>query len=140
MIMSWYGVIQMYSYEGISHVLGYETGQMKKITWDNLMVPFMVGGSARFIASSFFYPLDSVRIRLQMKTYTRSEMKEKRLKTRDTNMRKDIQYKGLRDAFKKIYRNEGIKGFYKGLTPTLIKIFPTSGLFFLSYELTLSYL
>ena len=75
-----------------------------------------------------------------MKTYTRSEMEVKQLKTRDTNIKKDIQYKGLRDAFKKIYRNEGIKGFYKGLSPTLLKIFPTSGLFFVSYELTLSYL
>ena len=44
------------------------------------------------------------------------------------------------DTFAKIYKNEGIKGFYKGLTPSVIKIFPTSGLFFLVYELTLGYL
>ena len=43
------------------------------------------------------------------------------------------------DAFKKIYSNEGIKGFYKGLTPLVIKIFPTSGIFFLTYELSLSF-
>lgn len=44
------------------------------------------------------------------------------------------------DTFLKIYKNEGIQGFYKGLTPSLVKIFPTSGLFFLAYEITLSYL
>ena len=44
----------------------------------------------------------------------------------------------MRDAITKIYRLEGVKGFYKGLAPNLIKIFPTSGLFFLAYELTLS--
>ena len=44
------------------------------------------------------------------------------------------------DTIKKIYKNEGILGFYKGLTPNLLKIFPTSGVFFLFYELTLSYL
>ena len=46
----------------------------------------------------------------------------------------------MRDAIKKIYQNEGVMGFYKGLTPGVIKIFPTSGIFFLTYELTLSYL
>lgn len=44
----------------------------------------------------------------------------------------------MRDAIMKIYKNEGVKGFYKGLTPNLIKIFPASGLFFVAYELTLS--
>ena len=44
------------------------------------------------------------------------------------------------DTFKKILKNEGILGFYKGLTPNLLKIFPTSGVFFIFYELTLSYL
>ena len=46
----------------------------------------------------------------------------------------------MRDVARKIYRNEGISGFYKGLTPNLIKIFPSSGIFFLSYELTIGYL
>lgn len=44
------------------------------------------------------------------------------------------------DTIFKIFKNEGIQGFYKGLTPNLLKIFPTSGVFFLFYELTLSYL
>ena len=35
---------------------------------------------------------------------------------------------------KRIYRNEGITAFYKGLTPNLLKVFPSSGLFFLAYE------
>ena len=41
------------------------------------------------------------------------------------------------DTFRKIFKNEGITAFYKGLTPNLLKIFPTSGVFFLFYELTL---
>jgi len=43
----------------------------------------------------------------------------------------------MRDVAMKIYRNEGLKGFYKGLTPNLLKVFPSSGLFFLSYECTI---
>ena len=41
------------------------------------------------------------------------------------------------DVARKIYRNEGILAFYKGLTPNILKVFPSAGLFFLSYEGTL---
>jgi solute carrier family 25 citrate transporter 1 len=41
------------------------------------------------------------------------------------------------DCAWKILRNEGILAFYKGLTPNLIKVFPSSGMFFLAYEHTL---
>ena len=52
----------------------------------------------------------------------------------------EVVYNGMIDTFVKIYKHEGIMGFYKGITPSVIKIFPTSGLFFLAYELTLGYL
>ena len=55
-------------------------------------------------------------------------------------MKQEVVYNGMTDAFVKIYKHEGIQGFYKGITPVVLKIFPTSGLFFLAYELTLSYL
>ena len=42
------------------------------------------------------------------------------------------------DVALKIYRNEGMLAFYKGLTPNLVKVFPSAGLFFLSYEGTLN--
>jgi hypothetical protein len=67
--MSTYGVIQMYSYEVLMHILGYESGSMKKITWDNLFLPFIIGGTSRSIASTFVMPLNVIRMRLQMKTY-----------------------------------------------------------------------
>ena len=41
------------------------------------------------------------------------------------------------DVVKKIYKNEGIFAFYKGLAPNLMKVFPSAGLFFLAYEGTL---
>ena len=44
------------------------------------------------------------------------------------------------DCAKKIYRNEGMAAFYKGLTPNLVKVFPSSGLFFLAYEGTMAIL
>jgi hypothetical protein len=35
-------------------------------------------------------------------------------------------YKGIIDSFKTISKKEGIKGFYKGMTPSLMKIVPAS--------------
>lgn len=55
----------------------------------------------------------------------------------DSNFKEQINYEGVIDCFRKIYKNEGVFAFYKGLTPLLIKIFPSSGLFFLTYETTL---
>jgi hypothetical protein len=51
-----------------------------------------------------------------------------------------IRYNGVIDCFNKILKNEGVGAFYKGLSPLLIKIFPSSGVFFLTYEYTLKFL
>ena len=40
----------------------------------------------------------------------------------------------MRDIIKKIYQIEGIKGYYKGLTPSLMRGAPSSSLFFFFYE------
>ena len=110
------------------------------MSWDNLIIPFFIGGTSRSIASTTLLPMNVVRMRLQMKTYTKSEMVSKNLSYRATNTRQEIVYKGMTDAFVKIYKNEGILAFYKGFTPGIIKIFPTSGIFFLTYELCLGHL
>ena len=57
----------------------------------------------------------------------------------DNNLER-ITYNGVIDTAKKIYKYEGISAFYKGLTPNMIKIFPSSGIFFLTYEATLKFL
>ena len=54
----------MYSYEVLTYLLGYETGRAKKITWDNMLIPFMVGGTARSMASVTLLPINVVRMRL----------------------------------------------------------------------------
>lgn len=133
-----YGVIQMYSYETLCYTFNYDSGTAKKISWNNMIVPFLIGGTARSVASTVLLPVNVVRMRLQMKTYSEEEMKAKNLKAAETNNKDRIMYKGTLDAFSKIYRNEGLLGFYKGFTPSLLRIFPTSGIFFLFYELTLS--
>jgi len=71
-----------------------------------------------------------------MKQYTTEQLHKLKLE-QPMNMKEQVMYKGVIDAFVKIYRNEGIAAFYKGWTPLVMKIFPSSGLFFLTYEYTL---
>ena len=57
-----------------------------------------------------------------------------------TNTKEIVKYDGMLDCVRKIYKNEGFRAFYKGLTPNLLKTFPSSGVFFLAYEFTLKVL
>lgn len=105
----------MYSYEVLSWLSGYDSGQIKKITWDNITAPFIIGGLARSLASTTLFPINTVRMRLQMKTYTEDEMKSKKLQGNAGAKYSQVNYKGMTDAIIKMYRNEGITSFYKGL-------------------------
>ena len=52
----------------------------------------------------------------------------------------EVHHTSIPQTAKNIYKHEGMRGFYKGVAPNLIRIFPTSGLFFLIYETTLKVL
>jgi len=52
----------------------------------------------------------------------------------------DGKYQGMLDVISKIWRGEGWKGFYRGLTPMLIKTAPSSAMTFLIYETTIKLL
>ena len=67
LLLSTYGIVQMYSYENINKFLGYQTGQ--KMTKDNFLIPFLTGGFSKSLASFLLMPINVVRLRLQMKQY-----------------------------------------------------------------------
>ncbi|GAA94344.1 uncharacterized protein L969DRAFT_19491 [Mixia osmundae IAM 14324] len=43
-------------------------------------------------------------------------------------------YTGIRDVVSKTYRHEGVRGFYKGLTPTILKVAPAVSISWATYE------
>lgn len=131
MFLATYGMIQMYCYENINHMCGFKSGQ--KMTWDNFLVPFFTGGASKCFASALLMPLNVIRLRMQMKKYSAQQVKEMGLAVAGNN-KADVVYKGIWDCAQKIKANEGIRGFYKGLTPNMLRIFPSSGVFFLVYE------
>lgn len=127
----------MCSYETLNRTFGFQTGQ--KMTLDNFWVPFLVGGTSKSIASILLTPVNIVRLRLQMRQYSTEQVDKMGLKA-ESNKQQAQKYSGMLDVVRKIYRNEGILAFYKGLTPNLVKTFPSAGMFFISYELTLTFL
>lgn len=67
------------------------------------LMQILSGGLAGSLSLVFVYPFDFARTRLSA----------------DLGTSKNREYQGLRDLFKKIYKTDGIKGFYRGFVLSL---------------------
>lgn len=95
-------------------------------------MPFSSGDAIAGVLASMFaktavFPLDLVRRRLQVQGPTRAKYVH-------TNI---PEYKGVFSSLVKIYRNEGYRGWYRGLTVSLVKNAPASAITMYVYERTL---
>lgn len=71
-----------------------------------------MGGMAGIFAQTCCFPLDTVRRRMQLK---------------------GRPYKHTLDAFRTIARDEGFRGFYRGMVPNAIKVIPNNAIRFLVF-------
>ncbi|KAF2263280.1 mitochondrial carrier [Lojkania enalia] len=79
------------------------------------------GATGTAISKLLTYPLDLVITRLQVQKQSQAS-------------NKDVDYDGILDAIKKIYKNEGgVKAFYSGVLQETLKGIVDSFLFFLAY-------
>ncbi|PWA73708.1 Calcium-binding EF-hand [Artemisia annua] len=69
------------------------------------------------LGATCVYPLQVVRTRMQAQTPAGGTV-----------------YKGMSDVFMKTYQKEGVRGFYKGLLPNLLKVVPAASITYLVYE------
>eukprot|EP00216_Chloropicon_sp_CCMP2111_P001641 CAMPEP_0198238268 /NCGR_PEP_ID=MMETSP1446-20131203/3968_1 /TAXON_ID=1461542 ORGANISM="Unidentified sp, Strain CCMP2111" /NCGR_SAMPLE_ID=MMETSP1446 /ASSEMBLY_ACC=CAM_ASM_001112 /LENGTH=305 /DNA_ID=CAMNT_0043920659 /DNA_START=58 /DNA_END=975 /DNA_ORIENTATION=+ len=76
----------------------------------------MAGGVAGGIAQSAIYPLEMIRTRLGVAPVG--------------------TYQGITDCAKQVYRKEGAKAFYRGLTPSMAGIIPYAGTDIATFEMT----
>lgn len=53
----------------------------------------------------------------------------------DSRSTGDSQHVSIKDVFKDVYEKRGIKGFYAGLRPDLLRILPSNTIVFVVYEL-----
>lgn len=95
-------------------------------------LPFSSGDAMSGVIASVFaktavFPLDLVRKRLQVQGPTRERYVH-------TNI---PEYRGVFRSLLQIYRKEGVRGWYRGLTVSLVKAAPASAITMYVYERTL---
>lgn len=49
-------------------------------------------------------------------------------------MNAEAAYRGMGDVFWKTLQHEGVRGFYKGMFPNLLKVIPSASITYLVYE------
>jgi len=91
-------------------------------TW---AIPF-VGGAAGVVMWGSYYPLDMVKSRSMAEVANSAT-------TADGVTRPS----SLRTIFKQVYKEGGVRAFYKGVQPALIRAFFTHGAVFMAYEAVL---
>lgn len=87
-----------------------------------LMANFVSGGLAAFVLWGLAYPADLVKNRMMAQDPI------------------NPQYPTMRNCFRSVYQEGGIKAFYKGFSPCMLRAFPTNGAALLAFELVQKYL
>ncbi|CAH1105918.1 unnamed protein product [Psylliodes chrysocephalus] len=87
---------------------------------------FVSGSLAGLCAKTAIYPFDLVKKRMQIQGFEEGRKIFGKL----------FYCKGMLDALKRIYLGEGASGFFKGLSPSLVKAVVTTGMYFSTYEMS----
>ena len=107
----------MYVYEGT------------KILYDRLKIPqsgleeksFICGGLSKLFSALLSYPITTMRTRIQQNQFVGVTGKQK--------------YSGISELAQRTLREEGVTGFYKGMTANLMKGVTQRGIYFYFYEI-----
>ncbi|KAF6299702.1 solute carrier family 25 member 19 [Rhinolophus ferrumequinum] len=84
----------------------------------------LCGSGAGVISKTLTYPLDLFKKRLQVRGFEQARVTFGQVRS----------YKGLMDCAKQVLREEGAQGFFKGLSPSLLKAALSTGFVFFWYE------
>ena len=85
--------------------------------------PLAIGACSKIVATTVTYPYQVVKARLQQRHPGGAQ-----------------PYKGTIDCFAKMFKQEGIRGYYKGLAPNLLRVAPSAACTFYVYECVVSLL
>ncbi|CAF4224156.1 unnamed protein product, partial [Rotaria sp. Silwood2] len=118
--------IQFPLYEYFKKKLATHSSSDQRLSIGQLMLASSV---SKLIASCSAYPHEIVRSRLQVAGHGR------RVQSIYSTLAIPFhEYKNVRDAVRSIAKEEGLRGFYRGLLPNLIRTIPSAVLTLLSYE------
>jgi solute carrier family 25 folate transporter 32 len=87
-----------------------------------------MGAASKILASTFTYPLQVIKSRLQQRADAVDISQEGEIRVRRR------EYKGVVDCVSRIWRNEGALGFFKGCVPNALRVAPSSAITFVVYE------
>ncbi|KAK9147512.1 hypothetical protein Scep_006269 [Stephania cephalantha] len=109
-----HSIIKFYTYEKLKQLI---QSPAELNSPPNTFQTLLCGGLAGSTAALFTTPFDVVKTRLQ--TQIPGSLSK---------------YEGVLDALQEIFKHEGLKGLYRGLTPRLIMYVSQGAIFFASYE------
>ena len=138
-VMVSHGGIQFVAYEFLKSHFGTNTRAERAKKQDHERISVLealedslgyltMGAASKILASTFTYPLQVIKSRLQQRAdaVDISQEGEIRVKRRE--------YKGVVDCVSRIWRNEGFLGFFKGCVPNALRVAPSSAITFVVYE------
>ncbi|GAB4842564.1 Mitochondrial carrier protein CoAc1 [Ancistrocladus abbreviatus] len=94
------------------------------------IVDLLAGSAAGGTAVLCTYPLDLVRTKLAYQVVDKRQI----LRKNRSYIHSTPSYNGIRDAFKQVHKEGGVRGLYRGVGPTVVGILPYAGLKFYIYE------
>jgi len=98
-----------------------EKRQVKDLAPYEILLSGGMGGVACWVCS---YPMDVVKSLMQTDHVDKSQR----------------QYKSIIDCMRQLYSRGGVKAFFRGFTPCIVRSFPANGACFFAYEFTKSVL
>lgn len=126
------------SYEMTRHILA-----SQKICCNSRQRSFIAGGVASLVAQTVVVPVDVVSQHLQILPVSNQMKASERSRPLKTVLVQPVNapVNGMVTGFGttksivlKIYRRDGLRGFYKGYLTSVITYVPTSGIWWLSYD------
>ncbi|XP_003279102.2 mitochondrial thiamine pyrophosphate carrier [Nomascus leucogenys] len=117
-----YAGLQFSCYSSLKHVYKWAIPAEGKKN-ENLQ-NLLCGSGAGVISKTLTYPLDLFKKRLQVGGFEHARAAFGQVR----------QYKGLMDCAKQVLQKEGALGFFKGLSPSLLKAALSTGFMFFWYE------
>ncbi|KAM7069073.1 mitochondrial thiamine pyrophosphate carrier isoform 1-T1 [Molossus nigricans] len=117
-----YAGFQFSFYNSLKHVYEWVTPAEGRKN-DNLK-NLLCGSGAGVISKTLTYPLDLFKKRLQVGGFEQARVTFGQVRS----------YQGLLDCARQVLREEGVPGFFKGLSPSLLKAALSTGFVFFWYE------
>jgi len=143
MMLVSHGGVQFVSYEFLKSHLGTYTKAKRSADKENWSVTQMfhdsvgyltMGAVSKIIASTATYPIQVIKSRLQQ----RSQGTE--LSAAGNIKFVKRKYNGVLDCISRIWKLEGVIGFFKGSIPNALRVAPSAAIVFVVYESTMDFL